>query len=846
MSNEAPPPISGVGGDSPQVPHVGSTRATTYLAILGIALGATLLLLSLGARGGLLQSIDTVISRSQDNLIRVARVTDPSDSSSSRGFTSSDLDALRSLPEVALLAAEGQGTLWTANDASRLDLMFRAVSPEYFVLRHIGFVKGRAPLTSGEAAIGIALDETSGQAFREGQAPVPPTAVGPISRQPFLFGFGGKVAFPAEYLEAWNNMKTPPYFKGVWTVVGTAAPMDDPEPPCVDCVPMDEYFDELQTNRNYSIYVVPGDLPTFLGRYTSERVQPGDDLPPITELRPTYDDYVAWVRPEPDDTIAARTAIAESLESRHPGIQLRFDTTQTAKSVYIRYRQNVAVGLAAIGLTILLAAAANTANMCASWVLQRVREFGVRRACGATRWSIQWLVLRQALMVFTVGTVLAAALALLVTPLVSAALGLDLVLGWRTLGTALGIIFLGAVLSSLYPAWVASRIVPASAMRGSAPLARARLREGAAVVGMVLAVAALVVGGTMTSTIAADEKRLFLSVGSDLLVVRARDPFTASGAARVIPTFTDIDRLSGVTNAPVGGWIETRATVASAQGNAVANLVVAGGSVQSLLDFRAQAGRLVPADDEAVIGAALARRLFGSADAALGQNLQVANLSFKVAGVLQPRPESSLDLSFDRDTSVLVSASNAPALLTRFGVLPDPILVVGRSDGATGQAIRTYFADRAEAALAPTIRAPGSELSDAAQSRLALARLLLTLSGFMVLTSVGGVAIIMASLVWERRREIGLRRAVGATRAIVSREMALHAVTLCLVGGAIGGVIGVAGGFVMGTGTAPESVVSSLLWVLIGLAAAGLAGLAAGLWPATMAGRLPPMTALRD
>jgi putative ABC transport system permease protein len=111
---------------------------------------------------------------------------------------------------------------------------------------------------------------------------------------------------------------------------------------------------------------------------------------------------------------------------------------------------------------------------------------------------------------------------------------------------------------------------------------------------------------------------------------------------------------------------------------------------------------------------------------------------------------------------------------------------------------------------------------------------------------VGGVGImnIMLVAVTERTREIGLRMALGARRIDVLLQFALEAMTLSVIGGAIGLVLGVGGGALMAKlGDWPVAIAAWSIPVSLGFSL--LVGLVFGAYPSWRAARLDPIEALR-
>ena len=210
-----------------------------------------------------------------------------------------------------------------------------------------------------------------------------------------------------------------------------------------------------------------------------------------------------------------------------------------------------------------------------------------------------------------------------------------------------------------------------------------------------------------------------------------------------------------------------------------------------------------------------------------------------VVGILDPVP-----LAPEIDVSVLVGL---PVAGQMFGYDGHPSRIYVRT--ATDQTARTA------ALLGPTAwpdhpeQVQVSRPSDALTARIAVqdaqTALYLGLGAIAILAGGLGIANVMVISVLERRPEIGLRRAVGATRAHVGRQFLVEAVLLSASGGVAGAAIGavVTVAVARDHGWAP-SVTAASLWAGIGVAVA--VGAAAGCYPALRAARLSPTEALRS
>jgi putative ABC transport system permease protein len=248
----------------------------------------------------------------------------------------------------------------------------------------------------------------------------------------------------------------------------------------------------------------------------------------------------------------------------------------------------------------------------------------------------------------------------------------------------------------------------------------------------------------------------------------------------------------------------------------------------------------------AVLGSVAAARL-GIDRVHADQRIWLGGQWFNVAGILEPSP-----LATDIDTSALVGY---PAAQRYLGYVS---LVRGERRAGPPSSIYVRAATGHEAGvqalLAPTanpeapdevnVSQPSDVLTARAAAAGAFGSLFLGLGVVALIVGAVGVANVMIISVLERRSEIGLRRALGATRGQIRTQFLGESILLAV----IGGVSGVLGGIVataIYAGTKHWAVVIPVEAWSGGVAAAILIGALAGLMPAVRASRLPPTVALR-
>ncbi|HUP20708.1 MAG TPA: ABC transporter permease [Gemmatimonadota bacterium] len=384
-----------------------------------------------------------------------------------------------------------------------------------------------------------------------------------------------------------------------------------------------------------------------------------------------------------------------------------------------------------------------------------------------------------------------------------------------------------------------------------------KMRSFLTMLGIVIGVGAVITMVALGTGARAAVEEQIASLGSDVLTVRPGQGFfrgVRSGRAEL--TMEDAEAV--LADAPLAARIapEMDGTVQVEYGRTNANVRITGSNAdwREVNHYELALGRFFTSQEDqgrrrmAVAGGAVPAVLGTTAEELVGRQIRILNVPFEVIGVLEEK--GGQFGFFNPDEQIVVPIETA-----RFRILGEERIDSFNVTITDPEAMSAAMG-QIEAVLRREHRLrPGEENDFWIQDRreiLGTQEEATQTFGFLlagiatVSLLVGGIGImnIMLVSVTERTREIGVRKALGATRRAILLQFMVEALALCVLGGLIG----------IGLGSATSVILSETAnWNTdVSLRAVGLAvvfslgvGLFFGIWPAHRAARLDPIVALR-
>jgi putative ABC transport system permease protein len=250
----------------------------------------------------------------------------------------------------------------------------------------------------------------------------------------------------------------------------------------------------------------------------------------------------------------------------------------------------------------------------------------------------------------------------------------------------------------------------------------------------------------------------------------------------------------------------------------------------------------------AVLGASVPRMLGGNPAGMIHQTLLIRGIPFEIIGVLSEK--GSAGGFGNPDEQILIPLETAryrvfgSNRLRSFSVQVKDSVPVEQGMVDLERVLRREHKIRPGGENDFTIRNQQDVLATQEQATQVFTSLLASIAAVSLLVGGIGIMNIMLVSVTERTREIGVRKALGATRVNILMQFLIEALTLCLLGGVLGILLGIATAIVLSKVMQWNTLISPMAVAIAFLFSAAV-GLFFGLWPARRASRLDPIIALR-
>ncbi len=392
-----------------------------------------------------------------------------------------------------------------------------------------------------------------------------------------------------------------------------------------------------------------------------------------------------------------------------------------------------------------------------------------------------------------------------------------------------------------------------------------KLRSGLTMLGVIIGIASVIAISSIGQGVTKSTEDNIRGLGTDVLQVMAGSAQSGgvSQAQGSVSTLTWEDAKAIAAQSPlatiVSAYLQSKSQVVYGEKNTNTTIYGTDLNYSAARNTYPQTGRffnieeLESAASVAVIAPTVQKNLFPTNVNPIGQKIRIQGEIYTVIGVMEVKGAQGPQ---DRDDAVYVPLTSLSARIignnSLMGVSVNSIYIKGKDES---QLTTIKFQVENILRLRHNIETPADDdfrvtnQADILQTFTtilgSLTILIVGVSGISLVVGGIGIANIMLVSVVERTREIGIRKALGATDRAVLSQFLTESVMLSLIGGTIGIVIGISITFLAANSFKFPFVISSEA-VAIGFGLSTTVGLVAGVVPASNAAKLDPITALRS
>lgn len=384
-----------------------------------------------------------------------------------------------------------------------------------------------------------------------------------------------------------------------------------------------------------------------------------------------------------------------------------------------------------------------------------------------------------------------------------------------------------------------------------------KLRSLLTMLGIIIGVGAVIALVSIGMGVRAQVQSSISSLGSNLVIVSPGAPRTpgvrpTAGTVKSLKVkdFDAIAKLSNIDGAsPV---LNKSYLVVAGNKNWTTTVYGVNSAYENIRDLEVAEGQFVTERQvltrtrTAVLGSKVASELYGS-DNPIGQDIRVNNDPFKVVGILKSK--GTAGMGQDQDDVVFVPYTTAQERMLGVDYLQSIMISASSSDVVSQvqadvtNLLRTRHRILANNEADFTVQNMDSVLATVQQTTSTLTLFLGSVAAISLIVGGIGIMNIMLVSVTERTREIGIRKALGATYRTIIMQFLIEAVVISVTGGFLGVLLGIGASYAISSFSSlhtslsvPTMIGSFLFSVLIGLVF--------GIYPARKAAKLNPIDAL--
>jgi putative ABC transport system permease protein len=386
-----------------------------------------------------------------------------------------------------------------------------------------------------------------------------------------------------------------------------------------------------------------------------------------------------------------------------------------------------------------------------------------------------------------------------------------------------------------------------------------KARSGLTILGIVIGISSVIVMVAIGQGAQGSVKSKIQSMGSNLIMImpgatKTSGVRSAWGSAKTL-TQEDVEAIeSEISNIKaVAPEVSGRYQITSKGENANASVVGTNPAYQEVKNIEIDQGEFISTQHlgskskVAVIGPTIAEDLFATGTDPLGQAIRINSIEFRVIGVTKSKGGS---ISTSADNTIFIPLTTAQRFLVgntyittiNISAENEELMTVTQEDITNLLLARHNITDASSADF--RVMNQSDMLETASSVTGTLTNLLAAVAAISLVVGGIGIMNMMLTTVTERTREIGLRKAIGARRADISKQFLVESITLTFLGGFLGIMIGWVVSFLFtyfNVITAQVSVGS----IFLAFGVSALIGVIFGYYPARRAANFNPIEALR-